>query len=433
MPPKAAESRMDTGDSGVQNAPKSASSRAPRKVASDALLRAAKPKDKPYKVAVGEGLYLEVTPTGSKLWRWKYRIDGKENRFSMGSYPELSFKDARDQMAAARKLVKQGLHPAKQQQLKRAKAVLEQSNTVEAVAKEWLALKEWEAVTRARRQNMLERVVFPTIGKLPVNDITSPIILSILKTAAEKNGLSVMAEAKRTLYGIFELALETERLASNPVRQWREALPKNKTQHKRALDTTEIGQLLRDVDGHGGNHQTQSAFVLMWLTLARPSEVIEAEWSEFDLDAALWHIPAARMKMRKEQKNPLPTQAVKLLRGMQTLSGHRKHVFPHRDDREKAMVTASFRQMLMVLGWAGKFSPHATRTTGSTRLNEMGYSTDWIERQLAHGEPNSVRRTYNHADYFKDRAKMMQHWADLLDVWKRGDSNVVPIKHDAAA
>lgn len=217
-----------------------------------------------------------------------------------------------------------------------------------------------------------------------------------------------MAEAKRTLFGIFELAAETFRVDANPVHPWREALPKNKTKHKRALTSTEIGQLLRDVDGHGGNDQTQCAFNLMWLTLACPSEVVEVERAEVDLDSATWRIPVERMKKRREHMIPLPTQAVTLLRGMKTITGDKKHLFPHRDDRRKPMVTASFRQMLNKLGWSGKFSPHATRATGSTRLNEMGFSPDWIERQLAHTEPNSVRRTYNHADYLKDRVKMMQ-------------------------
>lgn len=157
----------------------------------------------------------------------------------------------------------------------------------------------------------------------------------------------------------------------------------------------------------------------MWLTLARPSEVTEAEWSEFDLDAGIWRIPAQRMKKRKPHIVPLPTQAVELLRGMRTLTGRWQHVFVHRDSKSRPMVSASFRQMLMVLGWAGRFSPHATRTTGSTRLNELGYPSDWIERQLAHEEPNTVRRTYNHADHLAERTKMMQAWADLLTTWEK--------------
>jgi integrase len=431
MPPHQSDAPDKTGEAQARST--ASPQRSTKTRVSDAALRALKPADKPYKYSVGEGLYLEVSPQGSKLWRWKYRLGGKENRYAIGSYPQTSMKEAREQVDAARKLVKQGQHPAQQRKIERLNAVLGHASTFKALANEWLALKDWEEVTKARRLDMLTRVVFPSIGDLPVRAIAPSMILDILKKAHRNNGPSVMAEAKRTMFGIFELAAETFRVDANPVHQWREALPKNKTQHKRALEITEIGQLLKDVDGHGGNLQTQSAFRLMWFTLARPSEVVEAEWTEFDLDAATWRIPAERMKKRREHVTPLPTQAVDLLKTMKVLTGNRRHVFPHRDDRAKPMVTAAFRQMLHVLGWSGKFSPHGARTTGSTRLNELGFSSDWIERQLAHAEPNSVRRTYNHADYMKDRAKMMQQWADLLDQWKLGTDNVVPIKHESAA
>ena len=398
---------------------------------SDAALRGAKPAAKAYKIAVGGALYLEVMPSGSKLWRWKYRIGGKENRYAVGAYPDLLLTAAREAADAARKLVKAGIHPSYQKQLDRLKIGHEHANTFEAIAKEWLALKDWEQVTKDRRLKMLERVVFPNIGKLPVRQITSAHILAILTVTAKK-APTVAAEAKRTMSGIFELAVSTLRADADPVYPVRKALPANKTQHKRPLSSEEIGQLLRDLDRQGGNYQTGCAFRLMWLTLARPSEVIEAQWSEFELDAAIWRIPAQRMKKLKEHVIPLPRQAVELLRGMHTITGQRAHVFPHRDNKTRPMVTASFRQMLNVLGWAGKYSPHATRTTGSTRLNEMAYSADWIERQLAHEEPNAVRRTYNHADYLTDRAKMMQQWADLLDEWKKGDSKVTPFKINAA-
>ncbi|WP_175900731.1 tyrosine-type recombinase/integrase [Burkholderia vietnamiensis] len=431
MPPHRSDTPDNTGE--AQSRSTTSPQRTPKPRVSDAALRALKPADKPYKYSVGEGLYLEVSPQGSKLWRWKYRLGGKENRYAIGSYPQTSLKEAREQADAARKLVKQGRHPAQQRKIERIKTIHGHASTFKALANEWLSLRDWEEVTKARRLNMLTRVVFPSIGDLPVRAIAPPMILDILKKADSNNGPTVRDEAKRTMFGIFELAVETFQVDANPVHQWREALPKNKTQHKRALDITEIGQLLKDVDGHGGNLQTQSAFKLMWLTLARPSEVIEAEWAEFDLDAAMWRIPAERMKKRREHMIPLPTQAIDLLKTMKVLTGNRQHVFPHRDDRTKPMVTAAFRQMLRVLGWAGKFSPHAARTTGSTRLNELGYSPDWIERQLAHAEPNSVRRTYNHADYMKDRARMMQQWADLLDQWKLGTDNVVPIKRESAA
>ncbi len=419
----------------------------------DTQCRNAKPKDKPYKLRDANGLYLEIKPNGVKAWRYRFELreDGKikESVFAIGDYanapsgetPEeakarrdgrrFTLAEARDERTKARALVKQGINPAQQRQLERIKRAQENATTLEAVAKEWLALKDWEEITKKRRLDMLTRVVFPTLGELPVKQVTPPLILGVLKKAAEKNGVSVMEEAKRTLFGIFELAAETFRIDVNPVHQWREALPKNQTQHKRPLEAAEIGQMLRDFDGHGGRHETITAFRLMWLTLTRPREAVEAKWEEFDLDAAMWRIPAGRMKMRREHVVPLPTQAVEMLRALHGLTGRHAHLFPHRDDKTKPMATASFRQALNVLGWAGKYSPHATRTTGSTRLNEMGYTADWIERQLAHAEPNAVRRTYNHAEHLADRARMMQQWADMLDTWRKGDNNVTPIRQAA--
>ena len=415
MPPNHLETRMDAGFAAVSDVPKSQA----RRGISDAALRAAKPKSTPYKLSAGNALYPEVKPNGAKLWRWKYRLLGKESRVALGSYPKLSLREAREAMEAARKLVAQGVHPAQQKKLERLKTGVDHANTFEAVAREWVARQDWQDVTKARRLNMLERVVFPHVGALPIRQVQSVHVLDILERANSRNGNSVACEAKRTMSSVFEFAVSTLRADLDPVYPVRKAVAANKTQHKRPLSFEEVGALLNAVEGHGGYYQIQAAFFLMWLTLARPSEVIEAEWCEFDLDQALWRIPAQRMKKRKEHLIPLPTQAVALLRGLHTLTGNRTHLFPHRDDRRKPMVTASFRQMLKALGWAGKFSPHATRTTGSTRLNEMGFSPDWIERQLAHDEPNVVRRTYNHADYLKDRATMMQRWADLLDEWKK--------------
>jgi integrase len=410
----------------------------------DTQCRNAKPKDKPYRLPDGKGLYLEVKPNGVKAWRYRFELREagfvKESLFAVGDYvvaprgemPEeaqarraggsFTLAEARDERAKARALVKQGINPAHKRQLDRIKREQESAITFEAVAKEWLGMKDWAATTKARRLDMLARVVFPKIGVMSVKSITPAHILDVLNNAAKKNGLTVAAEAKRTMTGVFELAVATLRADADPVYPVRKALPANKTQHKRPLDREEIGQLLRDVDGHGGRHETIAAFRLMWLTLCRPSEAVEARWAEFDIDSAIWRIPAERMKKRREHVVPLPRQAVGMLRALRGITGNREHLFPHRDDRSKPMVTASFRQMLNVLGWAGKYSPHATRTTGSTRLNEMGFTPDWIERQLAHVEPNAVRRTYNHAEHFADRAKMMQEWADMLDTWASGDN-----------
>jgi len=409
----------------------------------DTQCRTAKPKDKPYKLSDGKGLYLEIKPNGVKAWRYRFELRegdvAKESIFAIGDYtiapsgetPEegqarrggrrFTLAEARDERIKARGLVKQGINPAHNRQRERIKHEQESATTFEVVANEWLALKDWEEITKKRRLDMLTRVVFPKIGSLPVNSVTPADILDVLKSSAKNNGLTVAAEAKRTMSGVFELAVSTLRAESDPVYPVRKALPANKTQHKRPLDSAEIGKLLRDVEGHGGRHETITAFRLMWLTLCRPSEAVEARWDEFDLNAAIWRIPAERMKKRKEHSMPLPTQAVAMLRALHGLTGGHAHLFPHRDDRTKPMVSASLRQMLNVLGWGKKYSPHATRVTGSTRLNELGFSADWIERQLAHTDSNAVRRTYNHAEYLVDRAKMMQQWADMLDSWRNGD------------
>jgi integrase len=411
----------------------------------DTQCRTAKPKEKPYKLTDGNGLYLEVKPNGVKAWRYRFELsDGntrKESVFAIGEYvvaPKgetseqaeerrngrlLTLSEAREARVKARSLVVQGINPAHHRQQERVKRNHEKATTFDAVAKEWLALKDWEDITKSRRLGMLERVVFPKIGELPVKAITPAHILDVLRSAAKDNGPSVADEAKRTMSGIFELAIATLRAGSDPVHPVRKALPTNKTQHKRPLSTDEIGQLLRDVDSHGGRHETLCAFRLMWLTLCRPNEAVEAQWSEFDLEKALWRIPAERMKKRKEHTTPLPKQAVEMLQALNAITGKYTHLFPHRDERTRPMVSASFRQMLNVLGWGGKYSPHATRTTGSTRLNEMGFSADWIEKQLAHTEQNAVRRTYNHAEYLSDRAQMMQQWADMLDAWKKPESH----------
>lgn len=384
----------------------------------DAHCRAAKPKDKLYRINDRRGLYLEIKPNGVKAWRYRFKFVDKASWFALGDYPSVSLSDAREKCDQARKLVRQGVNPVQNRQIERIKREQDSENTFEVIAKEWLALKSWEPVTKVRRLDMLERVVFPSIGKLPVRQVTSAHVLNILTKTVKRGAPTVAAEAKRTMSAVFELAVATLRADTDPVWPVRKSLPPNKTQHKRALSIEEVGKLLVDFDSHGGNFQTLYAFRLMWLTLTRPNEAVQARWPEFDLERKVWTIPKERMKARREHVLPLPNQAIKLLEALKPITGHRSHVFPNRDDGDRPMADAALRQALKKLGWATKYSPHGTRTTGSTRLNELGYRTDAIEAQLAHAEPNSVRRAYNHATYMDERREMMQAWADKLDQWK---------------
>lgn len=385
----------------------------------DAHCRSAKPKEKLYRLNDQRGLYLEVKPTGVKAWRYRFALNGKSSMIGLGDYPAVRLSEARERSEAARKLVKEGVNPAQQRQLDRVRQANEATNTFDVIAKEWLQTKDWEDITKNRRLDMLERVVFPNIGKLPVREVTSAQILSILQSTFKRGAPSVAAEARRTMSAVFEYAVATLRADSDPVWPVRKALPTNKTQHKTALTTDQIGKLLRDFDNHRCSFQLNYCIQLMWWTLGRPSEVAEAEWEEFDLEAAIWRVPSRRMKARKEHIVPLPRQAIQMLNVLQGITGNRTHLFPGRDNRQMPMAVASMRQALKVLGWSGKYSPHGTRTTGSTRLNELGYRPDAIEAQLAHADQNNVRRAYNHATYFDERRSMMQDWADHLDVWRK--------------
>lgn len=395
-------------------------------------------KDKLYRLKDEKGLYLEVKPNGKKVWRYRFELSHegkrKESMFAIGDYAYVpagketedqaegrrnggafTLAEARLQRDKARALVRQGINPSHNRQLEKIKREQEFANTFQSVAEKWITLRDWEEITKKRRLDMLQRVVFPHIGKLPIRQVTSRHILDVLQKANDNNGPSVKDEAKRTMSAIFEFAVSNLMADADPVYPVRKALPPNKTQHKRPLTADEIGELLNDLSGYERNFQVVAAFKLMWLTLCRPNEVIGARWDEMDFENALWRIPAERMKKRKEHVVPLPKQAIEVLEGIRNFTGHRQHVFPHRDKRDEAMTDNALRQALKNMGWSKRYSPHATRTTGSTRLNEMGFSADWIERQLAHTEPNAVRRTYNHADHLEDRKEMMQQWADFLD------------------
>ncbi|QQB37130.1 integrase arm-type DNA-binding domain-containing protein [Achromobacter deleyi] len=384
----------------------------------DAHCRNAKPREKLYRLNDHKGLYLEVKPSGVKAWRYRYTLHGNASMYALGDYPDVKLSEARQLCEDARKLVKQGISPAQQRQIDRIRQVSEAKNTFELVAKEWLQTKDWQTITKQRRLDMMNRVVFPKIGAMPVRDVTPVHVLSILQDTVKRGAPSVAAEARRTMSAVFEFAVATLRAETDPVWPVRKAIPANKTQHKTALTVEQIGRLLRDFDNHRCTFQINYCMQLMWWTLVRPSEAAEAEWSEFDLAAATWRIPAIRMKARKEHVVPLPRQTIAMLEKLRGLTGDRKHVFPGRDDRNGPMSIAALRQALKVVGWSGTYSPHATRTTGRTRLNEMGYRPDAIEAQLAHADQNNVRRTYNHATYLDERKAMMQQWADRLDEWK---------------
>ena len=241
------------------------------------------------------GLYLDVKPNGKKAWCYRFKLNGKSSMFALGEYPTVKLAGAREKCEQARKQVADGVSPTQARQLDKIRKVNDASNTFELIAKEWLQMKDWAGITKTRRLDMLERVVFPAIGKLPIRKITPHHILKILQETAKRGAPTVAAEARRTISSVFELAVATLRADSDPVWPVRKAIPANKTQHKQALNPQQIGKLLSCFDNSRGSYQVNYCMWLMWWTLARPAEVTEAEWTEFDLDSSLWTSPATRM------------------------------------------------------------------------------------------------------------------------------------------
>lgn len=407
----------------------------------DVAIRQAKPGPKPVKLTDDRGLYLEVRPTGAKLWRYRYRMpatDGvrRENVFAIGEYPELTLAAAREARDAARKLVKQGTHPAHHRHAKRAERIQEGANTFEAIGREWLAKRwnNWSPSNREYIKRTLEREVFPPIGRLPITAVTPGHLLAIMQRVEGQGAPTVAVLIRQWCYRIFNHAIATLRAGTNPAAgEIREAIHVPKPKNHPPLSRKEIPQLLAALNGYGGERATVIAMRLVLLTFVRSGELRGAKWDEFDLDDATWRIPAERMKMRTAHIVPLALQSVALLRELYTLTGWSKFLFPNSRNPTGYMADTTLNAALVRLGYKGRFSPHGFRATASTILNEMGYRPDLIERQLAHKERNQVRAIYNRAEYLDERRQMMQGWADAIDAMTSTDQRVIPGRFGKAA
>ncbi len=387
----------------------------------DAKIRNAKPGQKPIKLADGGGLHLEVRPTGSKLWRYRYRIAGRENVFAMGAYPELSLADARAEHAKAKGLVKQGVHPSHNRQAERLASEAANANTFEAIAREWINKKasDWSPYYRRQIERFMGADVFPYVGRLPIRNVTAAHLLEILHRIEGRGAESVALQVRQWTSAIFRYAVATLRAEADPASALKGAIHRPKVQHRKPLTRKEITQFLGALKSYGGYRATVIALRLMLLTFVRTVELRTASWSEFDLDRAEWIIPANRMKMRQPHYVPLSRQSVELLRELYTYTGGREYLFPNNRTPKTCMTATTLNRALERMGLNGKgsigFSAHGFRATASTILNEMGFRSDVIERQLAHAERNKVRASYNQAEYLGERKAMMQNWADLID------------------
>ena len=400
----------------------------------DAKVRNAKQADKPIKLTDGGGLFLEIRPTGAKLWRYRYRIAGKENLFAIGEYPALGLAEARATRAAARELVKQGIHPAHNRQAARLATYAANANTFEAVAREWMAKKNsaWTPYYTRQVQRFLEADVFPYVGGLPIRAVTAAHLLAIIRRVEERGAETVALMVRQWSSAIFRYAVSTLRADTDPAAALKGAIHRPKTKHARPLSRDEIVKFTNTLESYGGHRTTVIALRLMLLTFVRTQELRTAPWAEIDFDRAEWRIDAQRMKMREAPIVPLSKQSIALLRELHTFTGGRDLLFPNFRNPKSCMTATTLNRALERMGFNGNdsigFSAHGFRATASTILNEIGFRADVIERQLAHAERNKTRASYNQAEYLEERRAMMQQWADVTDTLMNGQKNILPFK-----
>ena len=388
----------------------------------DLQIRRAKPSAKPYKLVDGKGLYLLVHPNGSKYWRLKYRIAGKEKLLAIGVYDEVSLGGARKARDAARALVHEGRDPVIERQQRKAENLAALGTTLEVVAREWIAANadRWSPAHLKKVRGILENNLFPALGSLPVNAITSRMLLTVLRKIEERDALEIAFRVRQWSSAVFRYAIVTDRVRENPAAALRDALKTRTPESHASLGHDEIGEFARKVEGYDGQPATRFGLKLLALTFVRPGELRAAEWSEFDLAAAEWRIPGERMKMRAPHIVPLSRQAFGILGQLREVTGHSSWLFPNERRPETYASENTFLYALYRLGYHGRATGHGFRASASTILNELGYHADVIERQLAHAERNKIRAAYNKAEYLPERRALMQEWADLLDLLKRG-------------
>ncbi len=391
----------------------------------DIIVRTAKPKDKPYKLTDGDGMYLLVTATG-KYWRFDYRFLTKRKTLAIGVYPTISLADARERRSEARKSLANNIDPSESKITARKEAIRNSSITFELVAREWHQKNtvKWSAKNTVRTLSLFERAIFPHIGKLPIADIKPSDLLQTIKLIEQRGNIQTAHRAMMNCGQVFRYAMATDRASTDISFVLRGSLtPIVEKHHASIQDPKKIGFLLRDIDNYDGLFVTKCALKLAPLFFVRPGELRQAEWSEFNLEDAEWRIPANKMKMKALHIVPLASQALEILKQLKNHTGHVKYLFPGLRVSDRPMSDNTVNAALRRLGYdKNEMSGHGFRSMASTILHEQGWPHDAIERQLAHADRNKISAAYNYADYLPKRKEMMQKWADYLDGLKKESS-----------
>lgn len=400
---------------------------------SDLAIRNAKPGEKDVRLFDGGGMFLLITPKGAKWWRLKYRFAGKNKLLSLGVYPEVSLKQAREERDKARDLLRQGIDPSAAR--KREKQALRASheNSFETIAREWIGqqAERWTADHAARVLLSLEQDAFPALGARPVNEIEAPDVLDMVRAIERRGALETAGRVMQRCAAVFRYAVHTGRAKHNPAADLRGVLKTRKVEHRAALSRAELPELLRKIEAYDGRLLTRLALRFAALAFVRPGELRGARWEEFDIEAAEWRIPAERMKMKAPHLVPLSTQALATLEEIRPLTGRFAFVFPSERSHSKPMSENTLLYALYRLGYRTRMTAHGFRAVASTLLNESGFTPDVIERQLAHVEQNKVRAAYHRSEYLEERRRMMQWWGDYLEGVREG-AKVIPIKRGAS-
>lgn len=395
--------------------------------------RTAKPKDKPYKLSDGGGLYLLVNPDGSKYWRMGYRFEGTERLLAFGKYPEISLSDARKARSTARDKINAGIDPAQAKRIEKKNKATTNANTFESVAREWHAnkLDTWQARTAANVLHRLEKDVFPLIGKQPIAEIKAPVMLDVLRQI-EKRGALDMAKRQSQVCGqIFRYAIACGKAEIDPVPSLRGALKQTAKGHHAAITPDELPAFLQAFEKIEGRMYapTRIMFRLMMLTFVRTSELTTTEWSEVDLDNESWVIPWQRMKMGKKKLNPrkvdhhvfLPSQGWELLRELQEHTGSNKYLFPNLRDHSQPATNYGILAAVKRMGYSGKMTGHGFRSLAMGVIKErLGYRHEVVDRQLSHASGDTYGEAYDRALFLDERKVMMQQYADYIYTAAKG-------------
>ncbi|BDI59538.1 tyrosine-type recombinase/integrase [Qipengyuania nanhaisediminis] len=386
----------------------------------DLQLKQAAPRTRDWKLSDGGGLYILVRPNGSKLWRMKYRLHGKEKKLSFGRYPEVGLKEARLMRDEARVEIGRGGDPARRRREEKIAAIIRQGDTFEAVAHEYIAKREAEGLAMATlvKSNWLAKVLSKSIGHRPIAEITPHEMLAVLKRHEREGNYEKAKRLRSFASRVFRYAVSTLRAEHDPCAPLKGALISPKPKHYAAItDPAELGGLLRAIDKYEGNHTTLFALQIAPHVFVRPGELRHAEWEEIDFDAAVWRIPAGKMKSRRQHAVPLSRQVLEKLMQLRGLNGESRYVFRSLTSRDRPMSENTVNAALRRMGYSGdEMTAHGLRATASTLLNESGlWSHDAIERALAHQDQNVVRGIYHRGQHWDERVRMAQWWSDYLD------------------